>query len=143
MSQQNLNDYFIWGIDDSPYGPVELPTLVNWIKDERVLANTWVYARRDSTWQRAADITELKMFFGKKFARPASGAGLTPGALRRIKILADLNDAQLSHLSDFLEMQNIAQWSTIVRLGDPGDAMYFVLEGELRARVMTGDRETL
>jgi CRP-like cAMP-binding protein len=143
MAEQNLNDFFIWGIDDSPYGPVELPTLVNWIKDERVLAETWVYTRRDSAWQRASDITELKMFFGKKFARPSAEAGLTPGSLRRIKILADLNDAQLSHLSDFLEPQNIPQWSMVVRLGDPGDAMYFVLEGELRARVMTGDRETI
>jgi CRP/FNR family transcriptional regulator, cyclic AMP receptor protein len=143
MSQQILNDYFIWGIDDSPYGPVELPTLVNWIRDERVLANTWVYSRRHSTWQLAADITELKMFFGKKFARPTEGAGLSPGSLRRIKILADLNDAQLSHLSDYLEMQNVAQWSMVVRLGEPGDAMFFVLEGELRARVMNGDRETI
>jgi hypothetical protein len=143
MSQENLNDYFIWGIDDSHYGPVELPTLVNWIKDERVLANTWVYSRRDSTWKLAENITELKMFFGKKFARPAGGAGLSPGSLRRIKILADLNDAQLSHLSDFLETQNVAQWSMVVRQGDPGDAMYFVLEGELRARVMTGERETI
>jgi CRP-like cAMP-binding protein len=143
MSQQNLNDFFIWGIDDSPYGPVELPTLVNWVKDERVLSDTWVFTRRDSKWQRAADITELKMFFGKKYARPAEGAALTPNSLRRIKILADLNDAQLSHLLDFLEMQNIAQWSLVVRLGDAGDAMYFVLEGELRARVMNGDRETI
>jgi hypothetical protein len=143
MSQQNLNDFFIWGIDDSPYGPVELPTLVSWIKDERVVANTWVYARRDSNWQRAADITELKMFFGKKFERSAGGAGLTPNSLRRIKILADLNDAQLSHLMDFLEMQNIEQWSMVVRQGDSGDAMYFVLDGELRARVMNGDRETI
>ena len=143
MSQQNLNDFFIWGIDDSPYGPVELPTLVNWIKDERVLADTWVYARRDSTWQRAADITELKMFFGKKFARPRMASAMTPGSLRRIKILADLNDAQLSHLSDFLELQHIPQWTTVVRQGDPGDAMYLILEGELRARVMVGDRETI
>jgi hypothetical protein len=143
MSQQNLNDFFIWGIDDSPYGPVELPTLVNWIKDERVVADTWVFMRRDSSWQRAADITELKMFFGKKFARAAGGAGLTPNSLRRIKILADLNDAQLSHLMDFLELQNVAQWSMVVRQGDPGDAMYFVLDGELRARVMAGDRETI
>lgn len=143
MSQQLLNDFFIWGIDDSPYGPVELPTLVNWIKDERVLADTWVFTRRDSTWQRAADITELKMFFGKKYVRTAAGTGLTPNSLRRIKILADFNDAQLSHLLDFLETQNIAQWSTVVRMGDPGDAMYFVLEGELRARVMAGDRETI
>lgn len=143
MSQQPMSDYFIWGIDDSPYGPVELPTLVNWIKDERVLGNTWVYARRDSTWQRAADITELKMFFGKKFTRSADGPGITPGALRRIKILADLNDAQLSHLSDFMELQRVPQWTTVVRQGEPGDAMYLILEGELRARVMVGDRETI
>jgi hypothetical protein len=143
MSPQNLNDFFIWGIDDSPYGPVELPTLVNWIKDERVLADTWVFARRDSTWQRAADISELKMFFGKKFSRPTDGSAMTPGVLRRIKILADLNDAQLSHLSDFMEFQRVAQWATVVRLGEPGDAMYLILEGELRARVMAGDRETI
>jgi len=143
MSQQNLTDYFIWGVDDSPYGPVELPTLVNWIKDERVLADTWVYARRDSTWQRAADIAELKMFFGKKLTRPVDGSSTTPGTLRRIKILAELNDAQLSHLSDFMELQRIPQWATVVRQGDPGDAMYLILEGELRARVMIGDRETI
>src|SRR5258708_670155 len=129
MSQQNLNDFFIWGIDDSPYGPVELPTLVNWIKDERVLANTWIYARRDSTWQRAADIAEWKMFFGKKFTRPADGPAITPGSLRRIKILAELNDAQLSHLSDFMELQRIPQWTTVVRQGDAGDAMFLILEG--------------
>jgi hypothetical protein len=143
MAQETLNDYFIWGIDDSPYGPVELPTLVNWIKDERVLANTWVYSRRDSNWIRAADITELKMFFGKKFDRSADASGITPGALRRIKILADLNDAQLSHLSDFMELQRVPQWTPVVRLGEPGDAMYLILEGELRARVMAGDRETI
>src|SRR6185437_12969865 len=143
MTQQNINDFFIWGVDDSPYGPVELPTLVNWIKDERVLADTWVFARRDSTWQRAADISELKMFFGKKFVRPAEGNTITPGALRRIKILADLNDAQLSHLSDFMEVQRVPQWSTVVRTGEPGDAMYLILEGELRAGVMAGDRETI
>ena len=117
MSQLSVNDFFIWGVDDSPYGPVELPTLVNWIKDERVLADTWVFARRDSTWQRAADITELKMFFGKKFVKPAEGAAITPGVLRRIKILADLNDAQLSHLFDFLEPQQIPQWTQVVRQG--------------------------
>jgi hypothetical protein len=143
MAQEALNDYFIWGIDDSPYGPVELPTLVNWIKDERVLGNTWVYSRRDSAWQKAADISELKMFFGKKFTRSADGPAITPGALRRIKILADLNDAQLSHLSDFMELQRVPQWTVVVRQGDPGDAMYLILEGELRARVMAGDRETI
>lgn len=142
MSQQNTNDFFIWGIDDSHYGPVELPTLVNWIKDERVLADTWVFTRRDSKWQRADDISELKMFFGKKFSPDETKTIIAPGSLRRIKILADLNDAQLSHLSDFLELQKVPQWTMVVRQGDPGDAMYFVLEGELRARVVVSDSET-
>jgi hypothetical protein len=39
--------FFIWGIDQSAYGPVELPTLVSWIKDERVLAETWIFLARD------------------------------------------------------------------------------------------------
>jgi hypothetical protein len=144
MSLQNTNDFFIWGIDDAPYGPVELPTLVNWIKDERVLADTWVYTRRDSTWQRASDITELKMFFSKKLPRSSDAStGITPGSLRRIKILADLNDAQLSHLADFIEVQPVPQWEMVVRQGDPGDAMYLIMEGELRARVVVGERETI
>src|SRR5687768_1896056 len=102
---QPANDFFIWGIDDSPYGPVELPTLVNWIKDDRVSADTWVFARRAGVWQRAADIAELKMFFGGKTPKDAAGSSrsITPGSLRRIKILAALNDAQLEHLIDFME----------------------------------------
>lgn len=143
MNAESAHDYFIWGIDDSPYGPIELPTLVNWIKDERVLGDTWVFTRRDGKWQRATDIGELKMFFGKKMLRSTEGAAITPGALRRIKILADLNDAQLSHLADFLELQHVPQWATVVQQGDIGDAMYLILEGELRARMMTGGRETI
>jgi len=146
MLPENSNDYFIWGIDDAPYGPVELPVLVNWIKDERVLADTWVFARKAGVWQRAEEIGEIKKFFGKKTAA-APGAsnrsGITPGSLRRIKILADLNDAQLAHLSDFMEMRSVAQWTEVVRQGEAGDAMYLVLEGELRARVKVGDQEMI
>ena len=44
------NDYFIWGIDYASYGPVPLPTLIEWIKDERVFADTWVYTRAENVW---------------------------------------------------------------------------------------------
>ena len=142
---QANNDFVIWGIDDSPYGPVELPVLVKWIKDERVAADTWVFARKAGTWQRAAEISELKMFFGSKTQQDpgASPRAITPGALRRIKILADLSDAQLEHLMDFMELQRVDQWSVVVRQGDPGDAMYLIVEGELRARVAAGEQEMI
>ena len=145
-NQEAAQDFFIWGIDDAPYGPVQLPVLVNWIKDERVLADTWVFARSAATWQRAGEIAELKNHFGQN-STPALGAtsraGITPGALRRIKILADMNDAQLAHLADFLEKINVTQWTEVFRQGDVGDAMYLILEGELRARVKVGEQEMI
>ena len=135
------NDFFIWGIDDAPYGPVELAVVTDWIKDARVLPDTWIFARRTGAWQQAADIPELKKFFDQQTETVSgahSRAGITPGSLRRIKILADLNDAQLDHLLDFMELQRVSQWSAVVRQGEQGDAMFLVLSGELRARTMIG-----
>jgi hypothetical protein len=144
QSQDSNNDFFVWGIDHAPYGPVELPTVVSWVQDDRVQSDTWVFVRRAGCWQRASDIAELKMIFGRKNAASSvsmTGA-VTPGTLRRIKILAGLSDAQLAHLVDYLELQRISQWEVIVKQGDPGDAMFLILEGELRARVITNGRET-
>ncbi|HUA67951.1 MAG TPA: hypothetical protein VMA13_05330, partial [Candidatus Saccharimonadales bacterium] len=135
--KENSDGFFIWGIDDAPYGPVDLTVLTGWIKDARVLPDTWVFARRTGAWQQAADIPELKSLFAQQTATVpgvSSRAGITPGSLRRIKILAELNDAQLEHLLDFMELQRVAQWAVVVRQGDPGDAMFLILSGELRAR---------
>src|SRR5471032_368584 len=120
---QTDNDFIIWGIDDAPYGPVELPVLIDWVKDERVLKETWVFARRSGTWQLAESIPELKEFFGSNtvFSRPATApVGMKPGSLRRIKILAGLSDAQLGHLIKFMEQQPVSQLSVVVKQGEPG-----------------------
>jgi CRP-like cAMP-binding protein len=141
-----MNDYFIWGIDDSPYGPVQLPVLVDWINDQRVVRNTWIFARNDGVWQKAEEISELKDFFRpdtELMFAPSSVARVKPGSLRRIKILAEMKDAQLAHLADFLELQQILQHTEVVRQGEPGDAMFLIMGGELRARTMIGGRETI
>ena len=142
------NDFFIWGVDHAAYGPVELPTLIAWVKDERVLADSWVFVRRDGAWRSAANIPELQMFF-----RPKSGGGnsgparaaetLKPGVLRRVKILAGLTDAQLDRFAQFMELQRVPQWTVIVKQGDHGDSMYLILDGELRVRLMIGAKETI
>ena len=44
MEQQA--SYFIWGIDNSPYGPVELPMLLDWINEGRV-AGRYVGLRKE------------------------------------------------------------------------------------------------
>ncbi|HTY89460.1 MAG TPA: cyclic nucleotide-binding domain-containing protein [Candidatus Acidoferrum sp.] len=143
---ENANDYFIWGVDHSPYGPVELSVLIDWIRDERVLADTWIFARPDGTWRRAADVPELREHFSQETAASppiASKVDIKPGSLRRIKILAQMNDAQLDRLAEFMEVQKVPQWFALVKQGDPGNGMFFVLQGELRARVMVGEKETI
>jgi CRP-like cAMP-binding protein len=144
--QATNNDYFIWGIDDSPYGPVAMSVLIDWICDERVVPGTWVYARGAGVWKKASEFPELKEFFQAETASisaTSTSARLKPGSLRRIKILAEMKDAQLAHLADFLEYQELLQHAVVVKQGDPGDAMFLIMGGELRARTIIGGRETI
>jgi CRP-like cAMP-binding protein len=114
-----------------------------------VLADTWVYRRAEGSWRRAGDLPEVQMILRRKTGQSSAaraitpGGALTPGALRRIKIFADFNDAQLDQLAQFLELKKVPQWTVVVKQGDSGDAMYLVLEGELRARVMDGTKENI
>jgi len=151
MTPESTNNGFaIWGIDQAAYGPVELPMLVSWIKDERVLADTWIFGQRDNAWKRAAEIPELQMFFRAQAVAPAASEpndttqpAIRIGILRRVKILGALSDAQLERFAKAMEMQRVTQWSQVVKQGERGDAMYFILEGELRVRIMQAGKETI
>jgi hypothetical protein len=142
--------YRVWGLDNVAYGPVELPVLTNWVLDERVTADTWVFAEDSHTWLKAAQMPELTIFFERR----SSAAGATPtgsiarpdslkaGSLRRIKILADMEEKQLESFVQFMEVVTVRQFAEVFRRGEHGDAMYLVLEGELRARVIVDKKET-
>jgi CRP-like cAMP-binding protein len=149
MQEEDVpNEFFIWGIDNAPYGPVELPVLVDWVRDQRVVPETWIFVRMEGRWKCASEIADLEMIFKRKTtcataATVADGAAITPGALRRIKILAGLSDAQLNELVPYLEPIKVPQWTVIFKQGDAGDAMFLILEGELRARTYIGGKETI
>lgn len=134
--------YFIWGIDDSPYGPVELPILLEWISEGRVQADTWIFEQDPGQWGKAAQFPELTDHFINGNPNP-NPSPLTPGLLRRIKILANLKDAQLAHLADFMEIEEVPQHAIVFNQGDVGDAMFLVMAGELRARTMMSGEESI
>ena len=146
-TNQKTTDYFIWGIDNAAYGPVPLPALSEWIKDERVQEDTWVYVRAEQAWRPAKAVTELLPEFkgvgAPESPAPAPGGRIKPGSLRRIKILAELSDNQLAHLLQFLEPANVVQFTCVCQDGQPGDGMYLVLTGELRARKTVDGQETI
>ena len=145
--QDNPSVYFrTWGSDNISYGPVELPALVDWVRKGRVLRHTWVFAENRGEWARAGEMTELKMLFKSKAAAsvPASpGAhNITPESLRRIRILADMDERQLASFLQYMEVLQFLPNAVIFRKGDHGDAMFLVLQGEVRARTMVGGRES-
>lgn len=143
--------FVVWGIDQVAYGPVELPTLIEWVKDERVTADTWVFAAQSCAWQKAGDMENLKSFFSTAPTAsaeappptPVSVRGIQPRSLRRIKILAMLSDEQLERFSQFVEVDKVPQWKVMVKQGEPGDSMYFILDGELRVRMNVMGKETI
>jgi len=138
--------YRAWGADNIAYGPVELPGLVTWIKQGKVTASSWVFKEKDGTWSRASDLTELKVLFKSKLppnvAASAEALGIQPGSLRRIKMLADVDERLLASLLSYLEVFKVPPFGTVVNKGEHGDALFMVLEGEVRARVMIGGQET-
>jgi CRP-like cAMP-binding protein len=54
-----------------------------------------------------------------------------------------LKDAQLAHLAEYLEFQEVLQRTEVVSQGEPGDAMFLIMSGELRARTMIGGKEII
>ncbi len=141
----NVN-YRAWGADNIAYGPLELPELVTWIKQGKVTATSWVFKEADRIWSRASDLAELKVLFKSKLppaaAASAATLGIQPGSLRRIKMLADVEERLLASLLPYLEVVKVVPFGTVVNKGDHGDALFMVLEGEVRARVMIDGRET-
>ena len=96
----------IWAVDDVVYGPVDLPTIVEWVKDERVLGETWVFVEARDAWQKASQVAELAPYFYQVSGdgtRPAQVgpliAGIKPGQLRRVKILSEMTDQQLGRFA--------------------------------------------
>ncbi len=151
-SNEDAVGYKIWGADDVVYGPVELPTMGEWIQDERVTADTWVYVEQSDSWHKAPQVPELLLFFRSRSggasgeaapAAPQLVGGIKPGMLRRVKILGDMTDDHLAKFIQFMEVQKIRQFSEVVKQGEHGDAMFLVLEGEVRVRQMIAGKETI
>ena len=137
--------YWTWAVDYQAYGPVELPEIVRWIKDERILAETWVFTDGSGRWDKACQVPELKMFFRSK-SDPAAEltsvfGSLKPASLRRVRVFADMDDHQLAEFLNYMAIAEVPPFETIVRKGDPSDAMYLVLEGELRSCLMVDGKE--
>ena len=104
-----------------------------WLKADQINEVQGVFQEIEALNVKNADTTTRT---------PLSYANLKPGELRRIKVLSNLSDDQLIRLKHYLTLQPVLPWSVVVKEGDPGDAMFFVLEGELRVRLLIAGKES-
>jgi signal-transduction protein with cAMP-binding, CBS, and nucleotidyltransferase domain len=131
----------MWAEDEQVYGPVDVNTLHQWIQDQRLFPETFVQCQSDSCWRRAEDVEILRQKFA---APPLSGAAAhngitsTAAALREFPFFAGLTNEGLEQVAALGKTYEVEAGQLIVRQGDPCDSVYFVLEGELRVRLLVG-----
>jgi len=148
LDKKEHSTYRVWASEKTLHGPFDLLDLVNWVRQKRIKADTWIYCERQGTWSRASAMNELVLLFDPTQGRPghlanALGAGVNSDVMLRIKVLEGFNDAQLQAFVHYMEIITLESLATAVREGDPGDAMYLILEGELRASVTRRGKESI
>ena len=140
--------YRIWSREKVLYGPYELPALVTCIRQKRLSAETWIYCDHNGNWHKAGSLTELKPLFDPSHAKPghiasAIGSGVNPDILLRIKVLAGLKQDQLQSFVSYMEVLSLEPLAIAVKEGERGDAMFLILEGEVRVRVIRDGKESI
>jgi Cyclic nucleotide-binding domain/GYF domain 2 len=137
------DSFKLWAEDEKVYGPVDVDTLHQWIQDARLFPETFVQCQSDSCWRRAEDVEILREKFT---ATPLAGAvghngngiSSTAAALREFPFFAGLTNEGLEQVAALGKTYEVEAGQLVVRQGDPCDSVYFVLDGELRVRLLVG-----
>jgi hypothetical protein len=135
------DSFKLWAEDEKVYGPVDVNTLHQWIQDARLFPETFVQCQSDSCWRRAEDVEILReKFKATPLAAGASHNGIssTAAALREFPFFAGLTNEGLEQVAALGKTYEVEAGQLVVRQGDPCDSVYFVLDGELRVRLLVG-----
>jgi hypothetical protein len=134
--------YRVWALDDSVYGPVTCEVLRDWVRDERILPDSWIFCETTRRWLTAGRMSELQVLFGGEDIAD-SNALLKPAVLRRIRSFGELTDDDLAEIVRLGELVQFPAFHTIMRANTPSDSIYFVIDGQVRQRIMVRGREIL
>src|SRR5258708_2915596 len=141
--------YKVWAFDNQVYGPIALPVLKQWVDEGRVDRDTWVYLESQKEWRTAKKIDAIQdhfqagtetIYLHRQAVQPG---GIAPEELRQFAVLASLSNHELAQLVRFGELVEAQSGEVIIQRRDPGDALYFVLSGTVRARLFVGRDEKI
>jgi hypothetical protein len=137
--------YKVWALDNMVYGPIDLTTLIEWVQEGRVLPETWIHTTSHGNglagdWWRAKDIAPLRGHFigvADTTYIPRLGA-VRPEELRQFSLFSGLSTDDVTQFLHFSKLHEASPGEIIIKKGTPCDAAYFVVSGEVRARLLVG-----
>src|SRR5213082_674762 len=149
MARNSIDPVFkVLSSDDLVYGPVDLPTLVQWMQERRVLRETWIHSQAANDWVPAGQMEELKSLFEAQDSQPQIDdapappeAGASVDDLRAFERFAPYSNDELKRFLDYCDVVTAQQGELIIKKGDLSDAMFLVLSGEVRARLKVGGHD--
>src|ERR1051326_1760539 len=139
--------YKVLASDNVLYGPIDMPTLIQWTTDERILPETWIMRVIDNAWVPAGLMSDLRPHFSKAASEggplPSQKAAgeVQPEELRQFDLFVGVSNEQLDQFLEFAEFLCCDADQVLIKKGDPGDAVYFLLSGTVRARLMIAYEE--
>ncbi len=135
--------------DNLIYGPIDLATLVQWVKERRVQRETWVHLETANKWVAAGAMDALRPQFDNLGEAPEGGAvaasaasQVTVDELRGFERFAPYSNEELALLITFCDLVASAKGELIIKKGDLSDSMFLVLSGQVRARIRVGEHDT-
>lgn len=142
--------YKVWSSDNLIYGPVDLPTLIQWVEERRVQPDTWIHWETANDWVAAGDIEELRDTFAAlppQVEVPSEGADesgntIAVSELRQHERFDPYSNDELEMLLSYCDVVPCPKGDLIIKKGDLSDAMFLVLSGKVRARLKVGGHDT-
>ena len=139
MTHEN-DTYKVWAADNMIYGPIDFPTLREWVSENRIFSDTWIHSERANAWYHAKEIDALRshLNIGLPTVHPVHGGVIHAEELRQFSVFAGMSNELLEQFIGFAELCEARPNDVILKKGDPGDAIFFILAGKVRARLIIG-----
>lgn len=135
--------------DNLIYGPIDLATLIEWVHERRVLRETWVYLETEKDWVAAgamdalkAEFDDLKLISEVVLTGDEALPNVTLDEVRGFERFAPYSNEELALILTYCEFVLAAKDDVIIKKGDVSDSLFFVVSGQVRARIRVGGHDT-
>jgi len=145
----NAELFKVLSSDKHLYGPIDIDTLLQWVRERRIQRETWIHSETANNWFAAGSLDTLQSAFDaldteldETQAAPRATDVIAVEELREFERFEPYSNEELSLLLNFCELVIVAKGEMIIKKGDMSDSMFLILSGQVRARLKVGGLDT-